>query len=152
MDFPYTEAGEQCKATKFGRQVLLSFPSHNSKFQGLLHFANVDSKTSFAGYRVINVQTHMNRIYPAFSLVSKLLHSLGTRLCSGTINTHVAQSSHTINEGMMDIPVSETVILEVHTRIGVCVHVCTCVCMCMCVYTYVRLSVDMYKDTMEIMR
>ena len=39
-DLAYTEAGEQCKATKFGRQVLLSFPSHSSKFRVLLHFAD----------------------------------------------------------------------------------------------------------------
>ena len=40
-DFAYTEAGEQCKATKLGRQVLLSFPSQTSKFRVLLHFADV---------------------------------------------------------------------------------------------------------------
>ena len=40
-DIAYTEAGEQCKATKFGRQVLLSFSSQSSKFQVLLHFANL---------------------------------------------------------------------------------------------------------------
>ena len=54
----YTEAAEQFKTTKFGRQVLLSFLSQSSKFQILLHFADVISKTSFAGYRVINVWTH----------------------------------------------------------------------------------------------
>ena len=80
---------------------------------------------SFADYHVINVRTHVNRIHPAFSLASKFLPSLGMRLCSGTINnnsdmkTHITQSSHTINEGMMDIPVPETLILEIHTRIVV---------------------------------
>ena len=40
-DLAYTEAGEQCNATKSSRQVLLSFPSQSSKFRVLLHFADV---------------------------------------------------------------------------------------------------------------
>ena len=57
----YTEAAEQFKTTKFGRQVLLSFLSQSSKLGILLHFADVISKTSFAGYRVINVWTHTDK-------------------------------------------------------------------------------------------
>ena len=41
LDFCLIEAGEQRKATKFGRQVLLSFPSQSSKCWVLLHFANI---------------------------------------------------------------------------------------------------------------
>ena len=40
-DFANTEAGEQSKATKLGRQVLLSFPLQTSRFRVLLHFADV---------------------------------------------------------------------------------------------------------------
>ena len=38
------EAGEKCGATKFGREVLLSFPSRSSKFWILLHLAVVITK------------------------------------------------------------------------------------------------------------
>ena len=40
-DFAYIKAGEHRRATKFGREVLLSFPSQSSKFRVLLHFADV---------------------------------------------------------------------------------------------------------------
>ena len=40
-DFAYIEAGEQRRATKFGMQVLLSFPSQSSKFWVLLRFAGI---------------------------------------------------------------------------------------------------------------
>ena len=39
-DVAYIEAGEQRRATKFGLQVLLSFPSQSSKFWVLLPFAD----------------------------------------------------------------------------------------------------------------
>ena len=40
-DLAYTEAGEQHRATKFSGQILLFLLSQSSKFQVLLHFANI---------------------------------------------------------------------------------------------------------------
>ena len=44
------------------------------------------------------------------------------------MNTHITQSSHTImvNEGIMDIPVPETLILQINTRIYSGTNNCNC--------------------------
>ena len=72
------------RATEFSRQVLLSFPSQSSKFRAPTALCRCNSKMSFAGYRVINVLTHMNRIHAAISLYPcGHLSSPGMRLFSG---------------------------------------------------------------------
>ena len=67
-DFTYLGAGEQRRATKFGRQVLC-FPSQSSKNWVLLHFADNIARRHFVGYHMINVQTHVNRVHAAVSLI-----------------------------------------------------------------------------------
>ena len=68
INFAYLGAGEQRRATKFGRQVLC-FPSQSSKIWVLLHFADNIARRHFAGYHMINVQTHVNRVHAAVSLI-----------------------------------------------------------------------------------
>ena len=112
LGFAYTEAGEQCTTTEFGRRVLLSFLSQSSQFQVLLHFTDVIARRrlqaivwSVFGHTWAEFTLHLASCQSSSPAAVWDYAAVITPLWNNKSDheTHITQSSHTINEGIMDI-------------------------------------------------